>query len=239
MHAFAEAPDREETVNQFVPLVKRLARHFAAKLPPSVQFDDLVQAGLIGLVEAIRRFEASQGTQFETYATQRIRGAMLDELRAHDWLPRGVRRTQKSVDAAIGKAGQRLGRAPQETDVAAELGVPLADYQKMLADAHSGQLMYFEDFEDSGGGGDEESGWFDRHLASNGATPPEALEEERFRAELTAAIGALPEREKLLRTLYYEEELSFREIAAVLGVSESRVCQLHSQAVARLRTRLA
>jgi len=240
VHTVSEALDPDETVTQYLPLVKRLARHLAAKLPPSVQFDDLVQAGLIGLVEAIGRYEESQGTQFETYAAQRIRGAMLDELRAHDWLPRGVRRTQKSVEKAIAKAGQRLGRAPQEADVAVELGVALADYQKMLADAHCGQLTYFEDFEDLGrGGGDDESGWFDRHLRSQSATPPEALENERFRAELTAAIGALPEREKLLRSLYYEEELSFREIAAVLGVSESRVCQLHSQAVARLRTRLA
>ena len=235
MYTVAGTLDREETLAQYAPLVKRLAHHLAAKLPASVQVDDLIQAGLIGLVDALGRYEESQGTQFETYATQRIRGAMLDELRALDWLPRGVRRTQKQVEAAIAKAGQRLGRAPQEQDVAAELGVPLADYQKMLDDAHGGQLLYFEDL---GGGDGDESRYLDRHLAAQGATPLESLEDDRFRAALVAAIDGLPEREKLLMSLYYEQELNFREIAAVLGVSESRVCQLHTQAVARLRAKL-
>ena len=235
MYTVAGTLDREETLAQYAPLVKRLAHHLAAKLPPSVQVDDLIQAGLIGLVDAIGRYEESQGTQFETYATQRIRGAMLDELRAHDWLPRGVRRTQKQVEAAIARTGQRLGRAPLEQEVAKEIGVTLAEYQKMLDDAHGGQLLYFEDL---GGSDEDESRYLDRHLAAPGATPLESLEDDRFRAALIAAIDNLPEREKLLMSLYYEQELNFREIAAVLGVSESRVCQLHTQAVARLRTKL-
>jgi RNA polymerase sigma factor for flagellar operon FliA len=224
--------DRDAMLKQFAPLVKRLAHHMIARLPASVRLEDMVQAGLIGLVDAIGRFEEAQGAQFETYATQRIRGAMLDELRAHDWLPRGVRAAQKRVEAAAARLEQRLGRAATEAELAAALGVSLHEYQQLLDQAHGGQLLYYEDF------GEDDEAFLDRALADPAAGPAEAVEDERFRAALVAAIEELPEREKLLMSLYYEEELNFREIAAVFGVSESRVCQIHSQAVARLRAKL-
>lgn len=226
--------DREDWVERFAPLVKRMAHVLAAKLPASVQLDDLLQAGLIGLMDAVGRFEASHGAQFETYAAQRIRGAMLDELRANDWLPRGVRKAQKSIETALARVEQRLGRASTEVEVAEELGLSLRDYQTMLGEAHGAQLFYYDDLGDDDGNED----FLERHCADPSAPPAEEIHDARFRAALVAAIGDLPEREKLLMGMYYEQELNFREIAAVLGVTESRVCQLHSQAVARLRGKL-
>jgi RNA polymerase sigma factor for flagellar operon FliA len=226
--------EREPTLERFAPLVKRLAHHLVAKLPPSVQVDDLIQAGLIGLVDAIGRFEHGLGAQFETYATQRIRGAMLDELRAHDWLPRGLRRAQKQIETASARLEQRLGRPPSEPEIAAEMGLPLGDYQRLLDEAHGAQILHYEDF--VGEDGDERL--LEREARGEDATPERTLEDSRFRGALVAAIEALPEREKLVMSLYYERDLNFREIGAVLGVSESRVCQLHGQVVARLRGKL-
>jgi len=227
--------DRDTTLRQFAPLVKRIAHHLVAKLPASVQVEDLIQAGLIGLVDAVGRFRDDHGAQFETFATQRIRGAMLDELRAHDWLPRGVRKLQKQLAAALERVEQKRSRAAAEAEVAAELGVPLAEYQRMLDEAHGGQVLYLEDL----AGADDEA-FLDRNIPGDelGGAPPVRLAEEGLRRALIAAIEDLPQREKLLMGLYYDEELNFKEIAAVFGVSESRICQLHSQAVARLRGKL-
>jgi RNA polymerase sigma factor FliA len=221
-------------LEQFAPLVRRLAHHLVARLPASVQIDDLIQAGLIGLVDAIGRFREDQGAQFETFATQRIRGAMLDELRAHDWLPRGMRRLQKRLAAALDRAEQKLGRAPTETEIAGELDVPLTQYQQMLDEAHGGQLVYLEDL----AGEDDEEPYLDRRGVEEDDSALRELHDEGFRRTLVGAIEDLPEREKLLMGLYYDDELNFKEIAAVLGVSESRVCQLHGQAVNRLRARM-
>jgi RNA polymerase sigma factor for flagellar operon FliA len=225
--------DKQRYIEEYAPLVKRMAHHLLIRLPASVQIDDVIQAGMIGLLDAVERYAVEHGTQFETYATQRIRGAMLDELRAGDWLPRAIRKTQREIEHAIARAEQKLGRAPGEREVAAELGVPLEEYQGLLAQARGCQLLYAEDLEDGEHGGS----LFDRgRPASN--EPLERLSDKRFRAALVAAIDKLPEREKQLMGLYYEQDLNFREIAAVLGVTESRVCQMHSQAIARLRARL-
>ena len=219
---------------QYAPLVKKLAHHLLAKLPANVELDDLIQAGMIGLMDAINRFEECQGTQFETYANQRIRGAMLDELRANDWLPRSVRKNQRRIESAVHKLEQRLGRHPTENEIARELGMPISEYQTLLHDAKGAQLFYFDDM----GGGSEGEDYLERHLPKTDADPLEKLRDSRFKAALTLSIEGLPEREKLLMSLYYEKDLNFREIAAVMGVTESRVCQLHSQAVARLRVKL-
>lgn len=227
--------EREPTLERFAPLVKRLAHHLVARLPPSVQVDDLIQAGLIGLVDAISRFEHGLGAQFETYATQRIRGAMLDELRAHDWLPRGLRRAQKRIESVAARLEQRLGRPPTEPELAAEMGLGLAEYQRLLDEAHGAQILHYEDFV----GEDGEERLIERESREDEPTPERTLEDSRFKAALVQAIEALPEREQLVMSLYYERELNFREIGAVIGVSESRVCQLHGQAVARLRGKLA
>ena len=227
-------PSREASLMQYAPLVKRAAHQMLAKLPANVEFDDIMQAGMIGLMDAIERFEEEQGTKFETYANQRIRGAMLDQLRDGDWLPRSVRRSQRTIERAIGQLEHRLGRAPQEAEVAAELGMSLREYQELLLEAKGSQLFYIEDTKE----GDDGEDFLDRHLVGDGHDPAELFGDKRFRGALVAAIEALPEREKMLMGLYYEQDLNMREIAAVMGVTESRVCQLHSQAVARLRARL-
>lgn len=225
--------DKNSSVAKFAPLVKRIAHHMAAKLPPSVQLDDLIQAGLIGLLDALNRYDEMQGAQFETYASQRIRGAMLDELRQNDWLPRSVRKNMRRIETAINVLQQRLKRQPGEQELADEIGVPLAEFQQMLQDARGYQLLYYEDFQDA-----DDEAFLERHVADKRPGPLEAMHDEGFRATLVEAIQTLPEREKLMMSLYYEEELNLKEIGAVLGVSESRVCQMHSQAIARLRSRL-
>ena len=225
--------DTNARITTFAPLVRRMAHHLAARLPSSVQIDDIIQAGMIGLMDAAARFEESQGNQFETYATQRIRGAMLDELRSNDWLPRSTRKSLRRIESAMHKLEQRLGRAPSEIELANELGVPLGEYQSMLQEARGYELLHLEDFSR-----DDDDDFLERNLPDDRENPFERYKDARFRAALIEAIEHLPEREKLLMGLYYEQELNFKEIAAVLEVSESRICQLHSQAVARLRTKL-
>ncbi len=233
MYTAAGKTDVESRIKEFAPLVRKMAYHLATRLPASVQIDDIIQAGLIGLMDAANRFEESQGNRFETYATQRIRGAMIDELRQNDWLPRSLRRSLRQIDKAMHTLEQRLGRAPAESEIARELGVSLSEYQTQLQEAKGHQLLHLDDFgEDSG------DDFLERHHPDERDDPLARLSDSRFRQALIDAIELLPEREKLLMSLYYEEEMNFKEIAAVLEVSESRICQLHSQAVARLRTKL-
>jgi RNA polymerase sigma factor for flagellar operon FliA len=233
MYTAAGKTDVESRINEFAPLVRKMAYHLATRLPASVQIDDIIQAGLIGLMDAANRFEESQGNRFETYATQRIRGAMIDELRQNDWLPRSTRRSARKIDKAIHALEQRHGRAPTESEIARELGVSLPEYQTQLQEAKGRQLLHLDDF-----GEDAGDDFLERHHPDERDNPLEQLSDQRFRAALIDAIEILPEREKLLMGLYYEQEMNFKEIAAVLDVSESRVCQLHSQAVARLRAKL-
>ncbi len=216
----------------YAQLVKRIAHHMMARLPANVQVEDLIQTGMLGLLDAIQRFDATQGAHFETYASQRIRGAMLDGLRANDWFPREVRRNSRRIEDAVHVVEQRLGRTATEREVADEMGMDLGEYQKLLLDARGNQLVYYDDFD---GEGDDH--FLDRHLGENSG-PLEMLMEEDFKKRLAQAIDHLPEREKLVMALYYEEELNLKEIGEVLGVGESRVCQLHSQAIARLRSKL-
>ena len=185
---------------------------------------------LIGLLDAITRFEEGLGAQFETYAVQRIRGAMLDGLRENDWLPRGVRREMRRVEEMIHQLEHQFGRPPSEGELAAALGMPLADYQKLLQEARGHQLVYLEDLSEEG-----EDGYLERHDTAASADPLAVLEDADVRRVLLHGIEALPEREKLVMAMYYDEDMNLKEIGEVLGVTESRVCQLHSQAVARLR----
>jgi RNA polymerase sigma factor for flagellar operon FliA len=227
--------DRNALIRQYQPLVRRLAHHMMAKLPPSVEVDDLIQVGLIGLSEALTRFEASQGIQFETFATQRIRGAMLDELRENDWMSRGSRKSQKDIEQAMRKLEHRFGRTPAESEIAAELNMSLVDYQSLLSKVRGTQLVYLEDMNHN----DEDyDSFLDRHVADSDADPMNLLRDHRLREALVKAIKTLPEREQFIMSMYYEQDMNLKEIAAVLEVTESRVCQLHSQSIARLRAKM-
>ncbi len=225
--------DTHSLLERYSPLVRRLAHQLKARLPDNVEVDDLVQVGMMGLLDALQRYEA-QGNQFETYAVQRIRGAMLDELRSVDWLPRSVRQNMRKIEAAIAKLQQTLHRAPTESEVARAMGMAVAEYQQMLADGAGHQLVYYEDFHEDGEG----EHFLDRHCASAGGDPLSQLMVSGFRHALAEAIGELPEREQQLMAMLYQEQMNLAEIGAVLGVSASRVCQLHSQAISRLRATL-
>ena len=226
--------DTNAMLKQYSPLVRRLAHQMIAKLPANVEIDDLIQVGMIGLHDALGRFDIAQGVQFETFATQRIRGAMLDELRGSDWMSRGNRRQQRSIEQAVHRLEQKLGRAPQESEIAAEMGLSLVDYQDVLTKVRGTQLIYLEDM--SGDEGDDD--YLDRHVVDDDANPMAVLQDQRMRQALVDAIKLLPEREQYVMSMYYEHDMNLKEIAAVLGVTESRVCQLHSQSIARLRSKL-
>ncbi len=233
MYTATGLSEREYSIERYMPLVKRIAYHMMARLPASVEVEDLIQAGTIGLLDAIRRFKEGQGAQFETYAAQRIRGAILDELRGADWLPRGVRRNLRRIEQAVASLEQRLRRPPTEQELASALGVSLEEYQAMLSEARGVQIVHYDDFDDG-----EDEHFLDRHAVDRQSSVLDRMLDEDFRRRLAAAIEALPEREKLVMSLYYEQEMNLKEIGAVLGVTESRVCQIHTQAIARLRGRL-
>lgn len=233
MYTASGTLDKDQLVTHYAPLVKRIAYHLMAKLPASVQIEDIIQNGMIGLLDAINRYEEGLGAQFETYAVQRIRGAMLDGLRENDWLPRSLRRDMRRIEAAINQLEQQHGRQPTEKELADSLGLALPEYQKMLQEARGYQLVYFEDFSD-----DDDEDYLERNLAGPEMDPLETLLNKNMRDVLVRAIGDLPERERTVMALYYEEELNLREIGEILGVTESRVCQLHSQAIARMRSRI-
>jgi RNA polymerase sigma factor FliA len=226
--------DAAVLLKQYSPLVRRLAHQMIAKLPANVEVDDLIQVGMMGLSDALTRFDTAQGVQFETFATQRIRGAMLDELRGNDWMSRGDRRHQRSIEAAVHRLEQKLGRAPHEGEIATEMGMALADYQELLGKVRGTQLVYLEDMS----GDEADDDYLDRHVVDEGANPIARLQDQRMREALVGAIKQLPEREGFVMSMYYEQDMNLKEIAAVLGVTESRVCQLHSQSIARLRSRL-
>jgi len=227
--------DRNAMIRQYQPLVRKLAHHMMAKLPANVQVDDLIQVGLIGLSEALTRFESNQGVQFETFATQRIRGAMLDELRENDWVSRGTRKSQKEIEESMWRLEHRLGRSPLESEIAADLGISLTDYQSLLGKVKGTQLVYLEDMT---GNSEDEDSFLDRHLGDSNADPINVLRDTRLRQALVTAIGNLPEREQYIMSMYYEQDMNLKEIAAVLDVTESRICQLHSQSIARLRAKM-
>jgi len=233
MYTVKGKADKNSLLTEHMPLVKRLAHQMKAKLPPSVEVDDLVQAGMMGLLDAINRYEENHGAQFETYAVLRIRGAMLDELRSSDWMPRSTRANMRKVEQAMATLQQQLGRPPSESEVAKSLRLSLADYQELLGDSGGHQLVYYEDFHEDDGN----ENFLDRYAVDDD-DPLRSLLDTDFRQAVIDAIDALPPREKMLMGLYYEEELNLKEIGAVMGVSESRVSQLHTQAVARLRTYL-
>lgn len=222
----AASSESDRLVRRHAELVKRIAYHLCARLPPSVDVDDLIQAGMLGLLEAAAHFTDGKGATFETFAGIRIRGAMIDALRKLDWAPRSVHRRSRAVAQAIRDIERDTGSEAKAGDIAARLGIDLDEYHRIVQDSVSCQLASLEDLS----GVDS---------PDQGPDPFREVADIGFRAALVRAIGGLPERERLLMALYYQEEMNLKEIGLVMGVTESRVSQLHGQAITRLKARLA
>lgn len=231
MYASVQTGDTNDRVLRHVPLVKRIAYHLMGRLPDSVLVDDLIQAGMVGLLEAIKHYDASQGASFDTYAGIRIRGAMLDEVRRSDWTPRSVHKKARMVAAAIHEVENKLGHDARESDVAEHLGITLEEYNHILQDTLGCKIFSMEELDQSGDA-------FLKDTPDAASQPAEQLQREKFQQALAEAIRQLPDRERLVVALYYDEGLNLREIGQVLDVSESRVSQISSQAMLRLRARL-
>ncbi len=230
-YAHYERAGSQDLVAQHAGLVRRIALHLAGRLPDSVDLDDLIQSGMLGLLEAASSFDATQGASFETFAGIRIRGAMIDELRRGDWAPRSVHRKMREVTRTIQAIEQETGREASEQQVAERMGITLDEYRHITMDASQCQLLSLTPADP-----DEEG--HSREVASQDAQPTDVLQQAQFQRDLADAIKQLPEREQLVMSLYYDEAMNLREIGAVLGVSESRVCQIHGQSMVRLRARL-
>jgi RNA polymerase sigma factor for flagellar operon FliA len=230
-NAYSIQTDKSAIISQHTVLVKRIAYHLLARLPASVQVDDLIQSGMIGLLEASNNFDHGKGASFETFAGIRIRGAMLDEIRRGDWTPRSVHKNSRMVIEAIKLLEASLGRDVTDIEVAEKLDISLNDYHHILSEVSTGKIIGIEDLST---GADAISNMED----VNNNDPYDNFEKIVFKKSLTACISTLPEREALVLSLYYDEELNLREIGQVLDVSESRVSQIHSQAMHRLKGRM-
>ncbi|MDP3876734.1 MAG: RNA polymerase sigma factor FliA [Methylobacter sp.] len=232
MYTSVQTGGTDERVMQHAPLVKRIAYHLLNRLPDSVQVDDLIQAGMLGLLEAIKNYDTSQGASFDTYAGIRIRGSMLDEVRRSDWTPRSVHKKSRMVSDAIRVIENKTGHEAKDTEVAEYLGIALDEYNHILQDSSSCRVFSVEELAEDG------DHYLDVTLAQDEGLA-EGLTRQSFEQALANAIKGLPERERLVISLYYDEELNLREIGEILNVSESRVSQISTQAVLRLRSRLA
>ncbi len=224
--AMAPGVPSDDLVLGHAELVKRIAYHMVGRLPPSVDVDDLIQAGMIGLIEAAANFTSDRGANFSTYAGIRIRGAMLDELRKVDWTPRSVHRKAREVAEAVRKVENELGRDARDVEVAASMGLALEDYHHLLVDSLGARVFSLDQLED------------ESEIEAAAEGPLAEVEQADFREAIVEAIQTLPEREQLVMSLYYEQEMNLKEIGAVLNLTESRVCQIHGQALGRLRARL-
>ena len=223
---------QENMVDEHASMVKRIAYHLKSRLPAHIQVDDLIQAGMIGLLEAAKNYDARQGASFETYASIRIRGAMLDEMRKNDWAPRSVHRNSRRVAEVIRQIENEKGRDARDSEIAEALNIELDEYNRILQDSSGHKLLSFEEF-----------GMGNESILDTIPNPQtgvlDSLQKEDMKVLIANAIAGLPERERLVMALYYDEELNLREIGAIIGVSESRISQIHSQAVIRLQTRLS
>lgn len=231
MYSQVQRTGDSDLVVQYAPLVKRIAHHLASRLPASVQLEDLIQAGMIGLLEAARQYDAAQGASFQTYAGIRIRGAMLDEMRRLDWTPRSVHRKGREVAEAIRELEHRSGREPKDHEVCQAMGISLDEYHQILQDVVSSKVFSMDQEDpDSGLAPD---------FPSDQPNPFAQLQQAGFTDSLAEVIAALPEREQLVMQLYYDEELNLKEIGAVLGVSESRVSQIHGRILLKIKAQMA
>jgi RNA polymerase sigma factor FliA len=223
---------KSDLVTQHAVLVKRIAYHLIARLPHTVDVEDLIQAGMIGLLDASQHYDANQGASFETYAGIRVRGSMLDEIRRNDWAPRSVHRKAREIAEVIQQIEQEKGRNAQDNEVAKALNISIEEYHQQLYDSSGHHVFSLDDFNDS----DQ----IHAHpISDNQSEPEQETQVSDFQAALVNAIKILPERERLMMSLYYNDELNLKEIGEVLGVSESRVSQIHSQTIIRLRSKLS
>ena len=223
---------QSELVTKHASLVKRIAYHLIARLPHTVDVEDLIQAGMIGLLDASQHYDANQGASFETYAGIRIRGSMLDEIRRNDWAPRSVHRKAREIAAVIQEIEQKNGRNAHDSGVAKALNISIEEYHQQLYDSKGHHVFSLDDFNDN----DE---IYAQPITDNQSEPEQETQVSDFQAALVNAIKILPERERLMMSLYYNDELNLKEIGEVLGVSESRVSQIHSQTIIRLQSKLS
>jgi RNA polymerase sigma factor for flagellar operon FliA len=229
---------RDRLILTYAPLVKYVAGRLGSGLPAHVDEGDLVSYGLLGLIGAIERYDPARDIKFETYAISRIKGAIIDELRALDWVPRSVRSRAREIERAIAELEAKLGTAPTDEQIAAKIGISVDELEESLTDISRSSIAALDELWSVSGEGDQVS-LLDTIEDTQGTRPQEALDEVEMREALADAIARLPEREKLVVTLYYYEELTLREIGEVLGVTESRVSQLHTKAILRLKARLS
>ena len=231
MYAEVENLGESDQIVRHASLVKRIAYHLLNRLPPTVQIDDLIQAGMVGLLEAASNFNPDMGASFETFAGIRIRGSMIDEIRRSDWTPRSVHRKFRSVTDAIRKIENDTGEDAKDADVAAALGISLSEYHQILIDSSSSRIYSIDTMEDN---------LQDAAIPNSSEnTPDESFISDEYRQHLTESIRLLPEKEQLVMSLYYDDELNFREIGEILDVTESRICQLHGQALLRVKARMS
>ncbi len=228
---------RDHLVLEYAHLAKYVAGRLAIGLPPTVQIDDLISSGILGLMDAIEKYDPGRDTKFETYAMTRIRGAMLDELRALDWVPRSTRRKARLLEDAYATLEAELGRSATDLEVSTHLRISTRLLQEMLAEISVSSLLSLDGFM-MAGSGEEVSRLIDHFKDSDAASPSAQLEVAEVRMILSSAIQNLPKREREVISLYYFEEITMKEIGSILGVSESRVCQIHTKAILRLRGRL-
>lgn len=240
-HAFKGSDDadaREQLILHYAPLVKYVASRVATGLPASVEQADLVSYGMFGLIDALQKFEPGRGNKFETYAIPRIRGAIIDELRSMDWVPRSVRFKQREIDKASADLESMLKRQPTEKELAERLGMSLAELHEVITQISFVSVLALDETVSVGADRGEQVSLVDT-LADKGLDPSWGVESQETRGLLAAAINALSEREKIVVTLYYFEGLTLAEIGTILGVTESRVCQIHTKAVGGLRGQLS
>ena len=223
---------KQDRIIQYAPMVKRIAYHLKSRLPAHIQLDDLIQAGMVGLLEASKNYDTRQGASFETYSSIRIRGAMLDEMRKNDWTPRSVHRNSRRVAQVVQQIEAEKGRDAKDCEIAAALKIDLDEYNRILQDTSGHKILSFEEI----GLGDES---ILESLSNPQTEVLEHVQKDNMKTIIAHAVALLPKREQMVMALYYDEELNLREIGAVIGVSESRVSQIHSQAVIRLQSRLA
>jgi RNA polymerase sigma factor FliA len=231
------AENRDEVIKEYAPMIKYVANRIALRLPPHIEVDDLISVGVLGLIDAISKYDSTRGAKFKTYAEFRVRGAILDELRSMDWVPRSVRQKASSMDAIVQKLQAQLGRPPEDEEIAQEMGVSMDDFYGAVNQTRSMPLLSLEDLGISKDTGEQQS-LLDCLAGKSEADPQTQLRLTELKGIIAKAIDTLPEKERLMISLYYYEELTMKEIGEVLGITESRVSQIHSKAVFRLRSKL-